>query len=64
MSMDAVNPSVPMKQRKGKGDRKYNRRNMLDSRSYFCDDLSDCLNDNLVAQEKSDGRAARKSTVV
>ena len=49
-----------MKQRKGKGDRKYNRRNMLDSRSYFCDDLSDCLNDNLVAQEKSDGRAARK----
>lgn len=53
-----------MKQRKGKGDRKYNRRNMLDSRSYFCDDLSDCLNDNLVAQEKSDGRAARKSTVV
>lgn len=53
-----------MKQRVGKGERTYNRRNMLPSRSYFCDDLSDSLNDNLVVQEKTDGRAAKNSTKV
>lgn len=53
-----------MKQRKGKGDKKYNRRNMRDSRAYFCDDLSDTLNDNLVAQEKTDGRIVKNSTEI
>ena len=51
-----------MKHRKGKAERTYSRRNMLPSRSYFCDDLSDSLNDNLVAQEKTDGRIAKNNT--
>lgn len=53
-----------IKQRKGKGDKRYNRRNMNDSRAYFCDDLSDSLNDNLVAQEKTDGRIVKNSTEI
>lgn len=51
-----------IKQRKGKGERTYSRRNMRPSRSYFCDDLSDTLNNNLVVQDQIDGRAAKNST--
>lgn len=51
-----------IKRRNGKVETKYSRKYNGPSRTYFCDDLSEGLNDNITLQEDNDGRAIKNNT--